>query len=228
MQQALYKRLKDRSVLIAEDDGTTRKWLERILRLYFKEVYSSADAYEAMESFVQHPCDIVIADIRMPEVDGFHLMQQIAAYNPNTLRIVVTAFNGTPYLNRAVESGIHLYLKKPVDIDELLVAIASNLPKPDDEPKESRLCEGYVFRHEERLLYCEGQLVKLTKKELGILELLLKYRSGVVDLVMLEQHVWNEPATPDAIRMVLVGLRKKLPEGLIENLKGLGYRLSPQ
>lgn len=223
--EAIYNRLKYRKILIVEDDITTKKWLERVLCLYFKEVHSSMDAYEAMELCKINDYDIVITDIQIPDIDGLHLIEQIAIHAPKTLRIVVTAYSSVTYLSRAVSVGVHFYLKKPIDIDELLVSIASNLPELNNEGNNVDLGDGYIYNNEIHLLYQNEKLIKLTKKEQAILELLIVNRKRIVDLMMIEYYAWDEPTTPDAIRMVIVGLRKKVPDGLIENFKGIGYRL---
>ena len=223
--EAIHKRLSTHTILIAEDDPSTLKWMVRVLKIYFKEVHSASNAMDALEIFTNKRCDIVIADIQMPEVDGLSFLQKISIISPHTLRVVMTAFNSNPYLNRAVESKVHLYLKKPIDIDELLVAISSHMP--DSEPINliSNLGENFYFDSKKKMLYRELELVKLTKKELLLLELLIKNRHSFVSLEMIEQNIYEESVTADAIRMVVVGLRKKTYTTLIENLKGLGYRL---
>lgn len=224
--EAIHKRLSSHSVLIAEDDPSTLKWLVRVLKIYFKDVKGASNAMDALEIFTSSPCDIVIADIQMPEVDGLSFLQKISLISPHTLRIVMTAFNSNPYLNRAVESGVHFYLKKPIDIDELLVAISSHMPDIQSINPISNLGEGFYYDSQNKMVYKKSDPVKLTKKELLLLELLLKNRNGVVGLEMIEQNIYKQSVTADAIRMVVVGLRKKIYMDLVENLKGLGYRLN--
>ncbi len=224
--EAIHTRLSTHTVLVAEDDPSTLKWLVRVLKIYFKEVYSSTNAMDALEIFTKRPTDIIIADIQMPEVDGLSFLHKISMISPHTLRVVMTAFNSQPYLNRAVESGVHLYLKKPIDIDELLVALASHMPESMSIPTISNLGKGLHYDMQKKMVYRELQAIKLTKKELLLLELLLKNRYGVVSLDMIEQNLYDDPISDDAMRMVIVGLRKKLYSSLIENLKGLGYRLN--
>jgi DNA-binding response OmpR family regulator len=224
--QALNKRLSPHSILIVEDDPSTLKWLTRVLKIYFKEVYGASNAMQALEVFTSTPCDIVIADIQMPEVDGLSFLQKIFSISPHTLRIVMTAFNSNPYLNRAVESGVHFYLKKPIDIDELLVAISSHLPDNKSINPISNLGEGFYYDANNKMVYKKSDPIKLTKKELLLLELLLKNRNGMVSLEMIEQNIYEQAVSAEAIRMVVVGLRKKIYTNLIENLKGLGYRLN--
>ena len=224
--EAIHTRLSTHTVLVAEDDPSTLKWLVRVLKIYFKEVYSSTNAMDALEIFIKNPTDIIIADIQMPQVDGLSFLHKISMISPHTLRVVMTAFNSQPYLNRAVESGVHLYLKKPIDIDELLVALASHMPESMSIPTISNLGKGLHYDMQKKMVYRELQAIKLTKKELLLLELLLKNRYGVVSLEMIEQNLYDDPISDDAMRMVIVGLRKKLYFSLIENLKGLGYRLN--
>ena len=214
------------TILVVEDDPSTLKWLVRVLKIYFKEVYSATNAMDGLEIFMQTPTDIIVADIQMPEVDGLSFLHKISVISPQTLRVVMTAFNSQPYLNRAVESGIHFYLKKPIDIDELLVALASHMPESISIPSISNLGQGFHYDYEKKIVYQELKTVKLTKKELLLLELLIKNRQGIVGLEMIEQNLYDEPVSDDAIRMVIVGLRKKIYPSLVENLKGLGYRLN--
>jgi len=222
---AIYKRLGSKDILIVEDDPSTLKWLVRVLSLYFNNVYKASDVPEALEIFKKYPTQIVLADIQMPDIDGLSFLQKIKNMKNDSFRIIMTAFNSATYLNRAVESGVHLYLKKPIDVDELLVAISSYLVGESNHDECVDLGESFYFYESKQMVFENDKAVILTKKELMLLQLLLKNRSSFASLESIEQIVWQEVATPDAIRMVIVGLRKKLYSSLIENLKGLGYRV---
>ena len=162
----------------------------------------------------------------MPQVDGLHLLQKIASISPKTIRVVMTAFNTPEYINRAVESEVHFYLKKPIDIDEFLVAIASNIPKEVIKETLVSLGKGYSYDTLQKLVLKEDEIIKLTKKESLFIELLLQNKKSIVSIEQIENSIWEEPVTTDAIRMVVVGIRKKLYQDVIENIKGLGYRLN--
>jgi len=224
--EIIHKKLQPLTLLIAEDDESTLKWLVRVLSIYFKEVRGAHDAMEALELFKEKPTDIVLSDIQMPGVDGLHFLQKIASLSPNTLRIVMTAFNSPEYLNRSVEAEVSFYLKKPIDIDELLVAIASNIPSLEEFQELEPIGEGYFYDYKKKVVSKEEKLIKLTKKEILLLELLLKNKDAIISIEQIESYVWEEPVTVDAIRMVLGGLRKKLYSNLIENIKGVGYRIN--
>jgi len=224
--ETIYSRLHAHTILIVEDDESTLKWLKRVLRIYFKEVYTACNALEALEIFNLHKTDIVLTDIQMPHVDGLTFLKKLATISPETMRITMTAFNTVPYLNRAVDSKVNFYLKKPIDIDELLFAISSHMPDSSLIEEKIDLGRNFEYNFLKKMLYLEFKLVKLTKKELLLLELFLKNRHGFISIEFIEQNIWEEHATPDAIRMVIVGLRKKLYNELFENLKGLGYRIN--
>lgn len=216
--------LKSKTVLVADDDPSTLKWLGRVLKIYFKEVYGAGDTFEALEIFNKYKPDVVISDIQMPQVDGLTFLSKISD-SQNTLKVVMTAFNNENYMNKAAKNNVDYYFKKPVDIDELLFSLSSNLSK-NILQKKIELKEGFTYDENLKTLYKDSNSVKLTKKETLLLELLINNRYGVVSLEHIENELYNEPATSDAIRMVVVGLRKKLYPDAIENLKGFGYKLN--
>lgn len=224
--EAIHKKLQTLSLLIAEDDKTTLKWLIRVLSIYFKEVRGAKDAMEALELFNEKASDVIISDIQMPQVDGLHLLQKIALLSPKTIRVVMTAFNSPEYINRAVEAEVHLYLKKPIDIDEFLVAIASNIPREEIDSRLQFLGESYYYDTLQKIVKKDNQIIKLTKKEVLFIELLLQNKTSIVSIEQIENSIWNVPVSADAIRMVVVGIRKKLYPNIILNLKGLGYKLN--
>lgn len=224
--ETIHSRLQNHTILIVEDDESTLKWLRRVLAIYFKNVYTSCNVLEAFEQFNTNKIDIVLADIQMPHIDGLTLLKKLALESPETMRITMTAFNTIPYLNRAADSGVHFYLKKPIDIDELLFAIISFISNKNQVNEVLDLGRGISYDPLKKMLFKDSTLVKLTKKELLLLELLLKNKDGFITLELIEQAIWEEQATADAIRMVIVGLRKKLYPELIENIKGIGYRIN--
>ena len=224
--EKIYNSLKDKSLLIIEDDVSTLKWLSRVLSLYFHKVYSASCAIEGLEVFKNTNTNIVIADVQMPNVDGLVFLEKIKEINKNTFRIVMTAFNSPLYLNRAVEAGTHLYLKKPIDIDEILVAIASRFSNESSGDIIIDLGESFVLDTSKKLISKNNKRIDLTKKELLLIYLLLNNKNAFVSFELMEQVVWKEHVRADAIRMVIVSLRKKLYPSLIQNLKGLGYRIN--
>lgn len=222
----IHKKLQNLSILIVEDDISTLKWLSRILAIYFKEVISASDAMEALEIFNSKNFDVVISDIEMPHVDGLHLLQKIALIKNSTIRAVMTAFNSPVYMNRVIESDVHFYFKKPIDIDELLVAISSKLSKQNLKDKKISLGEEFLYDYKQKIISKDNLEISLTKKEILLLEYLINNKNSIVSIEQIENSVWQETVSADAVRMVVVNLRKKTYSKLIKNIKGIGYKIN--
>lgn len=224
--EKIHTKLQPLTLLIVEDDESTLKWLERILLIYFKDVKIANNAMDAFDIFKTHTIDIVIADIQIPEVDGLHLLQKIAIVNPSSIRIVMTAFNNQVYLNRAIDAEVDFYFKKPIDIDELLVSISLSKKNKTKTIDKIELKDNYIYDSIQKVIINKDLKINLTKKESLLLEFLYEKKNLIVSLEQIENVVWKEPVTSDAIRMVVSSLRKKLYINSIENIKGFGYRLS--
>lgn len=222
----LHIKLQPLTLLIVEDDESTLKWLNRVLSIYFKKVFIANNAMDAYHIFKEKPTDIVLADIQIPEVDGLNLLQKIATIQPSCLRIIMTAFNNQIYLNRAIDAEVNFYFKKPIDIDELLITISLNINTQKKIISSVELGNSYIYDSVQKIIQFKNKKTKLTKKESLLLEYLYENKNTIVSLEQIENVVWKEPATNDAIRMVVSGLRKKLYANSIENIKGFGYRLS--
>jgi len=111
------------TVLVVDDEQNTRTVLKKFLSSNGHEVALAKDAAEALDWLSRHRCDAMLADYRMPGMDGIELARQVAATYPGVTTIVVTAHGTIPLAVQAMKEGVHDYLPKPVDPDELLVIV---------------------------------------------------------------------------------------------------------
>ena len=112
--------LRTLTVLYVEDDADTREAFAQFLRRPVGTLIVAANGEEGFDAFLIHSPDIVITDIQMPVMDGLTMAGKIRTVNQTVPIIVVTAFEQTNYLMRAVEVGIDRYVTKPVDSELLL------------------------------------------------------------------------------------------------------------
>ena len=138
----------------------------------------------------------------------------------------MTAFNSQEYMNRVIESDVHFYFKKPIDIDELLVAISSKLTKQNSKDKKISLGEEFLYDYKQKNISKDNLEISLTKKEIQLLEYLINNKNSIVSIEQLENSVWQETVSADAVRMVVANLRKKTYSKLIKNIKGIGYKIN--
>ena len=107
--------LKTLTVLYVEDDNDTRQQFSEFLRRPVGTLITAADGVEGLQAFKNHGPDIVVTDILMPRMDGLNMAHEILEITPSVPIIVVTAFEQTDYLMRAINSGIEKYVTKPVN-----------------------------------------------------------------------------------------------------------------
>lgn len=110
-------------VLVVDDDETTRKQLNRILSKEGCDVLLAADGAQAAEVFENERPGIVMTDLRMPKIDGMELLHHVKKMEPLTQVILITAHGDYDLAIHALRGGALDYLRKPIDLDQLFLAI---------------------------------------------------------------------------------------------------------
>jgi DNA-binding NtrC family response regulator len=106
-------------VLVVDDEELYRRSLERILTRVGHEVLEARDATEALAIAAAQPVDLVLADVRMPGINGLELVRQLHEMHPDLPCIVVTGFGGPEQSIEALRAGAFWYLEKPFDRGQL-------------------------------------------------------------------------------------------------------------
>jgi CheY-like chemotaxis protein len=116
-------------VLVLEDHDDSREMLRAMLELYDMTVYAAASAEEGYTLFRQHRPNLIIADIGMPGEDGYQAIRRIRQElgGASVPAIALTGFSSDKDRTRAVVSGFHVHLPKPLERERLLAAIRSLL-----------------------------------------------------------------------------------------------------
>ena len=115
--------LKTLTVLYVEDDAETREQFSDFLRRSVGTLITAEHGVAGLEAFKKHTPDIVITDILMPQMDGLTMAQNILGMIPSVPIIVLTAFEQTDYLMRAINMGIEKYVTKPVNSYQLFESL---------------------------------------------------------------------------------------------------------
>jgi len=126
-------------VLVVDDEEGARSGLEKLLRLEGYAVDAAADGLAALERAAEQPPDVVVTDLKMPRMDGMALMERLRAQWPGMPVIVVTAFGDVGSAVAAMRHGAEHYLVKPVDFDELQVAIDRAIENRDVRAEADQL-----------------------------------------------------------------------------------------
>jgi excisionase family DNA binding protein len=118
-------------VLVVDDEASIRDILAKTLALAEYEVETAADATVALTSLREHRSyDLLIADLRMPGMDGLSLIREVKHINPNLPVIIITGFSTESSAIEAVNLGVAGYLTKPFRVPQVLAAAAKALGAP--------------------------------------------------------------------------------------------------
>jgi len=219
--------LKNLTLLYVEDEVNVRKNAVEYLNRIVKEVHEAKDGKEALLVWKEHKPDVIITDINMPRLNGLDMSRYIRSHDSDVQIIIATAHADTEYLMQAVELQLVKYLIKPITKDKLLAALNQSISLIKDKSKFtlllSKTCSYNAYT---QLIVCDQKEIKLTSNEQLFLELLAHHHTRVVHYEEIENAVWPyDGMSHDAIRSLVRGLRKKLPDGAIENISGSGYKL---
>ncbi len=136
-------------ILIAEDEQTQRELLAGFLQKEGFSVAAVSNGKEALRSLEQTFFDLILLDYKMPELDGFHTLQEIRRLYPDLPVVMMTAYGSVETAVASMKMGALDYLTKPIDLDELLVILQKALERSKlvQENRELRqqLQERYTF-----------------------------------------------------------------------------------
>ena len=122
--------LRDLNILIAEDDFVSENLISNLIKDFSKEIFRSRTGLEAVEACRNNPgLDLILMDMKMPELDGYEATTQIRKFNKKVVIIAQTAYAQADDRNKALEVGCNDYLAKPIRHHELLFLIKKYFPQ---------------------------------------------------------------------------------------------------
>jgi len=152
-----------RHILIADDEPLTRKSLLEILKFEGYRVSLASDGEEALKIVKKDIPDVVIADLKMPRMDGIALLREIKKYNPDIEVVLITAYGTIETAVEAMKEGAFDYITKPIIDSEIKIVIQRILEQKRLVEENKVLKE--KLRSKERTSFCEiiGKNSKMQK-----------------------------------------------------------------
>ena len=222
-------------VLLAEDEIALAKIIKDSLesRKEF-QITIAANGNEAMALYHRHKPDILVLDVMMPQMDGFTLARMIRQTDTRTPILFLTARSSVDDLVTGFHLGGNDYLKKPFDMEELIVRIQALLNRPIVMEKEKQpeifSIGQYTFNYLRQTLQISDQTENISHREAEILRLLCLHMNDVLHRKPVLLELWGDDSFFNARSMdvFMTKLRKKLkadPSVQIVNIRGIGYKL---
>jgi DNA-binding NtrC family response regulator len=138
-------------VLVVDDEASARGGLQKLLTHEGYRVATAADGIEALDVASEHAPDIVITDMRMPNMDGIELLKRLREQDRSLPVLMVTAFGDVSSAVAAMRDGAEDFLTKPVDFDALLVAVERAIQRRDLRAETENLRRQLREKHGEGL-----------------------------------------------------------------------------
>ena len=110
-------------ILVAEDEEITLKHLVNTLKREGYQVLGAKNGREALEAITQDHYDVLITDIKMPEMNGIELLEKTKEINPEIEVLIITGFGSIGSAVEAMKKGAYEYITKPFDLDELILKV---------------------------------------------------------------------------------------------------------
>jgi DNA-binding response OmpR family regulator len=213
-------------LLIVEDEKTLAATLEESLRAKDFEPYVAPDAQSAWEAAWARPFDVVLLDVMLPEGDeaGFEWAREFRESGFRQPILFLTAREALPDRVRGLEHGDD-YLAKPFALSELVARLKA-LHRRGEVRARQAVWGNVVLLVEERQVRVDDAPVRLTAKEYEVLELLMLNPGRVFTREEVLERIWGLGYdTPSNLVDVYVkNLRRKVAEGIVETVRGVGYR----
>ncbi len=216
-------------ILIVEDEERIVSFLEKGLRANGYSTVAVNDGDSAMALARDDSFDLVILDLGLPGHDGRDVLRAVRARGEELPILILTARDGVDDVVGSLEQGADDYVTKPFRFEELLARIRLRI-RPDDRSSETTVLNvGEVqLDLRSRRASWGDRTVELTAREFALLETFMRHAGQVLTREQLLSHVWGYDFDPgsNVVDVYVRYLRRKLGEGAIETVRGMGYRMS--
>ena len=217
-------------ILVVEDERALCETIVQSLRRLAYSVDFCFDGNVALELLESERFDLIV--LNLPGADGMTVLRTLRTHDRDTRVLILSARSEVNDKVAGLDAGANDYLAKPFHLAELEARIRSLTLRQFTQQDVLLRLGKLSFDTKARRVSADGQLLSLTKKELGVLEYLLLHRGRPVSQEELLDHVWDSNADrfSNSIRVHISTLRKKLRAALgydpVTNRIGEGYVLT--
>ena len=217
-------------ILLVEDDAMIGESVADGLKAEGYAVDWVRDGKEAEVAVSATPYSLVVLDLGLPRRDGIDVLKGIRERRIDVPVLVMTARDTVRDRIKGLDAGADDYLIKPFDLDEL-TARARALMRRAAGRSEPVIERGPLsINPATREVTWRGESMSLSAREYALLAALAERPGVVLSRAQLEEKLygWNEAVGSNAVEVHIHNVRKKLGEGVIRNVRGMGYTLAAE
>jgi two-component system OmpR family response regulator len=214
-------------VLIVEDEPTIAGQLAAALGSAGYAVDRADNGVDALALGSNEPVDAVILDLGLPRIDGLTVLKKWRAAGRTMPVLILTARDNWHEKVAGIDAGADDYLAKPFHMEELLARLRALIRRAGGHASAELACGELRLDTRAGRVSVGGELLTLTSHEYRVLDYLMHHPGQIVSRSDLIEHIYAQDFDRDSntVEVFIARLRKKLPEGAIETVRGLGYRL---
>jgi DNA-binding response OmpR family regulator len=217
-------------LLIVEDEQQLRRALKKGLESEGYSIDEAADGKTALEKKEINNYDLILLDINLPEVDGFEVCKSIRSSNDDTPIIMLTARTEIDDKLTGLHQGADDYIEKPFSFRELQARIEAVMRRKVGKADNIIKVGNLKIDTGKKRTWLNDKEIRLTDKEYGILDFLMRHKGEIKTQEEIFEHVWSEEANPftKTVKVQISNLRKKIDKfrsksSYIKTVKNRGY-----
>ncbi len=214
-------------ILLVEDEPTLNLQVTRKLKAEGYVVEVAVNGRDALHLGMENDFDAVILDLGLPLLDGLSVLSRWRGAGRAMPVLILTARGDWHERVAGIDAGADDYLVKPFHMEELLARLRALIRRSAGQASNVLVCGRLRVDIRRAEASVDGQRLMLTSHEFKVLAYLMQRRGEVVSRSELSEHIYPQDSDRDSNTIeVFVGrLRKKLPDEMIETVRGFGYRL---
>ena len=215
-------------ILVVEDEPTLQAQLAEALAAAGYVTDRADNGVDAHFLGDSEPYDAAILDLGLPRMDGLTVLRKWRAAGRTMPVLILTARDSWHEKVAGIDAGADDYLAKPFHMEELLARLRALIRRAGGHASAELICGPLTLDTRNNRATVDGQALTLTSHDYRVLAYLMHHRDEVVSRSDLVEHIYAQDFDRDSntVEVFIARLRKKLPPGLIETVRGLGYRLS--
>jgi DNA-binding response OmpR family regulator len=220
------------TVLIVEDDRNMRLLTAARLGASYT-IVTACNGCEALELIHKGGIDLVVADIMMPQMNGYELLETIRREGYTVPYLLLTARESLQDKQQGFSLGADDYMTKPFSSEELLWRVAALLRRANIAQNKKIVIGNVTVDSEKYAVYSDSEYIEFSKKEFDLLFKLLSYPDRIFSKEQLLDSVWGIHAESgeETVKTHISRIRNKLKDidtFSIVTIKGLGYKADIQ
>ena len=210
-------------ILLLEDDKLFNETLQDFLEEEGFIVDSVFDPYSALDLTYERNYELYLFDVNLPYESGFELLEKLRSSGNMTPAIFLTSRDDKESLKDGFSSGADDYMKKPIDLDELLCRIYALLRR---QIREEKVAIGeYMLDIVAKKIYLASNEIDISLKAVELLMILMESKGKVVSIESIKDRLWSvsQSASDGSLRVYVTHLKRYFQRH-ISNVRGVGYR----